>query len=202
MSISLSILDDDGGLGNAADYDPSGQLLRDVIVQIDGSYQTTLPFGEPEHNADGIAEVLNSKGWLAESVSNVSTAWFPGLSHFSYRVYAVVGRQYSDSQIQNQIIRDLSGYFNVSGVSFLTAPYNGFTRAAGSQYQPPPNTGLPPSNSGLPPANYGSSTPPAANPNAPGSNSAWSTFTSALGISTPIAIVGGGLLLILLLKER
>ena len=183
----------DNTMGSAADY--GSALLRDVSLRIDGSFQSLLPSWGYDNNADGIKTLLNSKGWIVEQVDNVSPGYFPGVSGFSYNVYAVVGSNYSDRQIQDQIRRDLSGYFNVTGVSTLSAPWtpvvNGGNLGTVNVY----------GGSSQPTANYAGPVPPAGTTVSTGSSGVLSNLGLGLGISTPIAIAGGALLLVLLLKK-
>ena len=81
-------------------------------------------------------QVLRSKNWIIEQVSYESGWTGPDV----YRIYAVVGNQYTDRQIQDQLRRDLAGYFNVSAVSTLSQPYTPGQPLTGGE----PNYGVAP----------------------------------------------------------
>lgn len=176
--MNLSVFDQ--GLGSASDYGPA---YRDVVIQIDGIYQSYLPSWNVDNNAAGIQQTLNSKGWLIEQVANISTAWFPEQSHFTYVVYAVVGNAHSDGEVVSNIQRDLAGFFNISGVSVLSTPYNG---PSGQQ-------------SSFPAVNYLPATPGVSL--APAGSSFLDSLGTGLGISTPIVLLAGGVLLLIVLRR-
>lgn len=177
-------------LGDARQYDPSGQFLRDVTLLINGWWQSPTLCTNCDSN--GIKSTLNFKGWQVEQVVNQTTSWLPGLYGGAiYRVDAVVGRQFSDAQIEQQIVRDLAGFFNINGVTFLTPPYGGLTQtqntASGVQ-------------SGAVGNSYKQSVGPVNSSN-PSLDSFASSLGTSLGISAPIAIIGGAVLLALLLRR-
>jgi len=168
-------------------YDGSGKLLRDMVIRVSGYQQSSLyPI-----SADGLKDLLNSKGWIVEQVSNTSDSWFPGVSGFIYRVYAVVGTNYTDSEVTNQIRRDLDGYLSVSGVTIESGSYvPPSTVPVGNTHSANPQGG----SSGIPPA-----TVPNAGPSL--GSSFVNNFAQGLGVSTPVALLGGGLILLLILKR-
>src|SRR5689334_11417302 len=127
----LSLFDSDGGLGGAAAYDPSGRLLRDVALEITGNFANAWGPGNYANNAEGIQDRLNGRGWNVESAANVTSAWLP--SALTYRVYAIVGTNYTDAQIVNQLRTDLAGYFNVNGTTVLSPPWNPVAAQAPAQ---------------------------------------------------------------------
>lgn len=187
--MQFSIFENDQTMGDARDHDPSGQLLRDMTIRVSGTQQSALS----PVSAAGIKAILNAKGWMVEQVSHISDTWFPGVSGFTYRIYAVVGTQYSHSTIQSQIRRDLDGYFNVSGVSIESDSYV-------------PRTNTPAPSNPRPPSNSGSSNlplPPANDPNAAGSGSSGvlDNLGLGLGISTPIVLGVGALAVILIMRR-
>lgn len=184
----FSIFENDDTLAGARDLDPSGLLLRDLVVLVSGfEYSQWSPV-----SAQAIKDRLNSRGWLVDQVTNVS-GWLPGLRGFTFRLWIVAGTNYSHAQIQQQIRRDLDGWFNVDGVTIESDSY----------VPPPPNLPRPPAQS--PPRDNTAGLPPANNPNiptAPGAgNDFLSSFGQGLGISTPIALGGAALLLVLLLRR-
>jgi len=187
--LNFSIFDNDETLSGARDYDPSGALLRDVELRIDGRFQSNLPgWFSDNRNAAGIQAWLEGRGWIIERIANESTAWFPQQSAFNYRVFAIVGTNYSDRQIQDQLRRDLSGFFNVTGISTVSAPWAGQVGTVTIDGRD------------RTPANYQGQTPPAQTP-APAGSDFLASLGSGLGISAPIALIGGGLLLILILRR-
>lgn len=183
---------DNDTLGNAASY--GSPYLRDVSVRIDGNFQSNLPAWGYDNNAEGIQTVLNSKGWIAEQVTNVSSGWFPGISGFSYEIFAVVGVNYTDREIQDNLRRDLSGFFNVTGISTTSSAY---TPPTGTAYVPPGQT--------PPPVIYGTPTPGATPTPTQGTPTSIdnfvSDFASGLGFSTPMILLGGAVLLVLIMKR-
>ncbi len=186
--MQFSIFENDNTLGDARDYDPSGQLLRDMTIRISGTQQSALS----PVSAAGIKAVLNGKGWLVEQVSHISDSWFPGVSGFTYRIYAVIGTSFSHSAIQTQIRRDLDGYFNVNGISIESDSYSPQSPVPSS-----PSTPTPPINSNLPlPPAYDPNNPPAA-----GSSGVLDNLGLGLGISTPIVLGVGALALILIMRR-
>src|SRR5690606_367917 len=175
----------------ARDWDPSGRLLRDVELQIDGFYQSNYA---DSANAAGIKALLNSKGWLVEQVTNVSTAWFPGVSGFSYKVWAVVATSYSDRQVQDQIRRDLAGFFNVGAISILSAPYvplSGGNGGGNATYQETPKA--------VPTATPSSASPSSNFPFP--QTDFWGNLGKGLGLSTPVVILGAAVLGLLILRK-
>jgi len=184
----------DKTLGEARQYDPSGRYLRDVSLLINGWWQSTALC--TNCNSSGIQSRLNGKGWIVEQVVDQSTSWIPGLYGGSiYRIDAVVAKNYTDGQIESQIIRDLAGFYNVSGVTFLTPPYFGLPSNSASSLQPDAKkpTGT-------------SYAPPPATVDTTGNSGSYDSFLksfgSSLGISAPIALIGGAVLLALLLRSR
>lgn len=190
--LNFSIFDvDDGTLSGARDYDPSGALLRDVELRIDGRFQSNLSgWFSDNRNAAGIQAWLEGRGWIIERVANESTAWFPQQSAFNYRIFAIVATHYSDRTIQDQLRRDLSGFFNVTGISTVSPPWAGQVGTVTIDGRD------------RTPANYQAQTPPAATPPPGAAGSGFlDDFAKGLGISTPIALVGAGLLVVLLLRR-
>lgn len=187
--LNFSFFDDDT-LSGARDYDPTGALLRDVEIIINGNFQSISMgiLGLP-NNAAGIKEYLEGKGWVIDHIGHESASWFPGLSGFTYRIFAVVGTNYSDSQIQSSLRQDLSGFFNISGISTVSPPWVGNVGTV---------TVTPGTNE--PPANY-QPAPGAAVVQNPSSSGFLDSLGTGLGISTPIALIGGGLLLLILLRK-
>jgi len=179
------ILPFDETLGEARQYDPSGQYLRDVVVLINGWWQSTALC--TRCNADGIKSELNAKGWVVDQVTNETTSWVPGLyGGAMYRIYAIVARNYSDAQIEQQIIKDLAGFFNVAGVTFITQPYGGLSTSSGGSSAA---------------SNYQSKLPDAKSSSAGSADEFLKNFGKSLGISAPFAILGGAVLLALLLRR-
>lgn len=191
--MNLSIFDNDQTLGDARTYDPSGTLLRDVELQIDGQFPTP---GLADTNANGIRNTLNGKGWMVEQVTDLAANWFPGFSGYSYRVFAVVGTNFTDRQIQDQIRRDLVGFFNVSNVSTLSAPWtppSGYVHNAGQ---------IATVNVPIPPANYQPILPATRNqPSAASGGGFLDQLGFGLGISTPLVLVGVGIVALVILRK-
>ena len=190
-------LDDEIGFGNAANYGPG---FHDASVRIEGEFARYWPAWlgvsiaafliNDGKNAAGIKTVLESKGWIIDSVTEES-GWF---GNSIFRVNAVVGNIYSDATVQANMQGDLAGFFSVSGITMLTS----FTPAV----QAPPVVG---GTVNLPPVNYGGTTPGATNP-APGAGNGNSAgfidnLGLGLGVSTPVVIGAGALLLLLILKK-
>lgn len=190
-------------MGNAAAYGPgyhdvtvrvSGQFVRDVpswIVYASGA--SLLGVGailaDAGKNAAGIKALLESKLWIVESVVDQS-GWF---GEYIFNISVVVANGYNDAAVQQSIQQALSELFIVNGVSIVSSGYS----SAGPTIQNPPNT---------PPANYVPPTGGAAVPGGSGlpsiiPNSSLDAFASSLGVSTPIAIAGGLVLLVLILKR-
>lgn len=192
--MKFSVFDHDETMGSAAEYGP---LFRDVSVRIEGNYQSTLPGWSIDNNAAGIKQTLNNKGWNVEQVTNVSSGWFPGISGFTYTIFAVVGRNYTDRQIQDQVTRDLTGFFNVSAISVISAPYVPTYDGGGLATVTVNGT--------APVANYGNSLPGAsasiANQPGIGGGDFLSNLGLGVGVSTPIVVGGAALLLLLMLKR-
>jgi hypothetical protein len=187
----MNVMPFDQTFGDAWQYDPTGQYLRDVALLINGWWQSTALC--TNCHSDGIKSTLNFKGWIIEQVVDQTTSWIPGLyGGATYRIDAIVARNYTDAQIEQQIIKDLAGFFNIIGVTFLTPPYAGLPssasapasdkKSAGTNYASPPVAIDPPGRSST-------------------SNDFVKSFASSLGMSAPIAILGGAVLLALLLRR-
>ena len=180
--------DSDETFGDAAAY---GGGFHDVVVEISGYYQSTLPSWGYDSNAAGIQAVLNSKNWIVERVNNVSTSWFPQASGgFTYRVYAVVGNAYSDAAVRDSMRRDLEGFFNVTGITILSPAF-----PPASPTQPRP-TGSGGSNSG---GIYANPLPPSGV--TPGTTGFVDNLALGLGVSAPVAIAIAAGVAILILKR-
>lgn len=197
----MNLLPFDDTLGDARTYDPSGQYFRDVSFIVQGYYQSpALCF---DCNAEGIKSRLNSRGWLIEQVTNETDAWFPQpTGAFKYRLYAVIATNFSDAQIRDQVIRDLSGFFIVTNVSFVTPPYSGPSNASTAVTKTGSSVASSPKKSGgSGDVNYLPSTPPIDTQ----TKSSWDDFAKSLGtglgITAPVAILGGAVLLAVLLRR-
>lgn len=186
---------------SAAQYGP---MFRDVSVRISGDFVRDVPTwilplvgaiiyatADSGKNANGIKALLNNRGWIVESVADQS-GWFTGDDIF--QVDAVVAKNYSDAEIQAQMRRDLADLFIVTGISMVTPPYTVPTGTTPTINNPPPANYTPPPG--------GAQTPGGNNPNLPTlPTSSLDAFASSLGVSAPIAIVGG-LILVVLLTRR
>lgn len=171
----------------ARDFDPTGLYLRDVDFRIEGDFVSSVHFGDQ----GGIPDLLGGKGWIIGGIVNESSVW-PG-SPWTFRISAIVGTDYTDRQVQDQAIRDLAELFRVSSFSILTAPYSGYVYQAGNIATVTVNGG-----GG---ANYS----PTPGVPTPGTSGGGSDFLSNLGlgagISTPIALLGGAVVLALILRK-
>lgn len=174
-----------------------GSGFRDVEIRIRGTFQSATNYYSIGNDANGIAATLNNKGWIVGQVTYETQTWFTGPDY--YRIFVVVNNVYSDREVQDQIRRDLAGYFNVEGIELLSQPYTGAlinigTFDGGTVYGSGNGSG----------ANYGQQTPGAGNPASQGGllpSSAIDAFAGSLGISTPIAIAGGLVLLVLIMRK-
>jgi len=199
------LLSDWNGFGD--DYGYPG-LLRQVDLRIQGRYVNEVPawasalgiipvvIANWGKTMQGVKAMLDNAGWIVENIADES-GW---TGDYVYRITATVGTNYTDGEIQQQIQRDLAGFFTVSGVSTLSPPYS--PSSGGYVYQAG-NLGTVNVYGGGPSANY-TQTPPAGNP-ATGGNGGGSDFLANLGlgagISTPIALLGGAVVLALILRK-
>jgi len=187
-------------MGNAAMY---GSAFRDATISVSGDFVQDVPnwiayaagasllglgvsIADAGKSAAGIQALLNSKGWIVENVSDQS-GW---TGDYIFRIDAVVARNYSDAEILAQVQRDLSSLFVVNGASMLSQPYTVPTGTTPSIYNPPPANYQTPVGGATVPGTGGIST-----------QSALDAFTGGLGITTPIAIMGGLVLLVLIMKR-
>lgn len=115
--------------------------------------------------------ILRARGWEIDRIQGLSNTWYPG-SPLTFLIFANVGNEYSDSDIVNNARNDLTQIMTVSSVHIV--------QASPAQYQSLEN---------------------AAAVQADAKSNFFDNFGTSLGISTPIALVGGGLLLILLLRR-
>lgn len=206
--MSLSLFETDNTLGNvsAASYGPG---LDDFSVRISGRFVREVPqaiqyvlaaaalwASGRGQSAAGIAALLNSKNWLITRADDES-GW---TGDYIYKLQGVIGSHYSNEQIRTQIQNDLAGLFTVSGVTVL------------SRSNPNPSA-APVYNAG----NLGTVTVYGSDPGgyqstggavAPGGSSAGSSNTDflgslgmGLGVSTPVVLLGGAVLLVLLMRR-
>jgi len=181
--MSLSIFENDGTFGEAANYGP---MFRDVVILVSGYQQSALD----AVSSWGIQDRLNAIGWIIDRVNNVSANWFPGLTGMTFRVYAVVHVNYSQSQIVSSIQRDLDGYLNVSGVSIESDNLPAVVNNLPQQSQNPQAQTILPA---IDPNSLPSS--------APNLGDVVGNFATGLGISAPILLVGG-LAVVLILARK
>lgn len=173
-----------------------GDGFRDVEVRISGTFQSASNYYSIGNDANGIAATLDSKGWLVGQVTYETQTWFTGPDY--YRIFVVVNNIYSDREVQDQIRRDLAGYFNVQGIEILSQPYTGGGLLnignfdGGTVY-------------GGGTANYGAQTPPAGSPNgAPADNKAWDEFWKGLGLTAApsAAVVAIGVVALVMVLRK
>jgi len=102
-------------ISGASDY---GDQFKDVRITITGTYPSIFADSDWGFTKEeGIANQLNTRGWLVEQVSDVSVSWIPNINNYIFEIYAVVGRSYTDNDIKVSIQRDLAGFFNVNGIT-------------------------------------------------------------------------------------
>lgn len=173
-----------------------GSDFRDVEIRISGTFQSASNYYSIGNDANGIAATLDSKGWIVGQVTYETQTWFTGPDF--YRIFVVVHNQYSDRQVQDQIRRDLAGYFNVAGIEILSQPYSGGLINIGNIDGGTVYGGS---------ANYGNQTPGAGNPNGagdPAADKAWQDFWKAVGFtaapSAAVAVIGAVALIMILRK--
>lgn len=201
------LLSDWNGFGDD-DYGYPG-MLRQVDLRIQGRFAGNVsggvlalivpllgPLVNDGKDAAGIVALLAAKNWLIEDIADES-GW---TGDYVYRITATVGVNYTDSEIQRQMQRDLAGLFTVTAISTLSPPYS---PASGGYVYQAGNLGTVNVYGGGPSANY-TQTPAAGNP-ATGGNGGGSDFLANLGlgagISTPIALLGGAVVLALILRK-
>src|SRR5580765_73967 len=86
----------DGTLGDAVNYGPN---FRDVVILVSGYQASSF---DPV-SASGVQDRLNNLGWIIDRANYVGNNWIPGITGFSYRVYAVVNIAHSQSEIRTAI---------------------------------------------------------------------------------------------------
>jgi len=120
---------------------------------------------------DNMAAVLAARGWDIDRIQGLSNTWYPG-SPLSFLIFANVENQYSDAAIVNNVRNDLLQIMSVSDVRIV--------RASPAEYTSLQNAAAAQANAG---------------------SDFLGNLGTSLGISTPIALVAGGLLLIFLLRR-
>lgn len=182
--------------------------LRIVDIRIEGDYVGDIPSWIPNillvvyqnwgKTMQGIFAALDSNGWIISDIAD-ETGW---TGNYVYRITAQVDEFYSDRQIQDQITRDLAGFFTVTAISILSAAWTGWV-APGQTQQPPANySQLPPSNNpgggNLPSiGTFDGGTVYGSDPN----GGFLSSLGLGAGISTPIALIAG-LIAVVLITRR
>lgn len=200
--LSLSVFDDDQSIGwpgttptlqgqsggiiaaNLGPYSSGGSInvsgsaagqihnsLREVKVELTGHFAAISMWFRDERGS--IESILRGKRWPVTRVAEISSGTL-GVGNRVWHITVNVRASFSDQQVQNGIRSDLEGEMTVANVRLIQTSLA--TYVPGSADVPDPN-GL----SGL------------------------SVFLSSLGLgaglSTPVVIAVGGLLLILLLKR-
>lgn len=172
--------------------DASG--FHDVHVRVNGSRPSgywAIP--TVTSVADDIANTLRSYLWLVTNVANTGSVF---ATDYTFDIFVRVGDIYTDEQVKSNMVRDLTGVFNVSGISIISSGPRGNPAPANTNTNPGTgtntNTGSGTPNAGLPAAN---------NPTAPSSTGFLDNLGLGLGVSTPIVLLGGGVLLLLILKK-
>lgn len=185
--MNLSIFDNDGTLGDASGF-------HDVHVRVNGS----RPAGQwifPNWNPLGldIANQLANKLW---AVLNVTSTGGTFDSNYTFDIHVRVHDIYDDETVKSNMVRDLNPVFHVSGISIIASGPRG-TSSSSSATSTGTNSGTSTSSTaGTPNAGL----PAATNPGTSGTN-LLGNFATGLGISTPVALLGGAVLLILIARK-
>lgn len=149
---------------------------RTVFLEITGTVARHLYLFINEES--WIRDALAARGWDVRAVNKTGSWAVPGVGHRTYLVEAVVGQQYSDSQVVHNARMHLTAQgmvvanvrlFRAAAVAYLDATFAETSGGDGSQ--------------------------------APGLSAAVSNFALGLGLSSPIVIAGGVLVLYLILRK-
>lgn len=163
--------------------------LHDVHLRIDGSFASGNIFAT---GASRIEDRLWETGWYPLRVAISASIW--GITSFTFNVFVKVGDQYDDETVVRNMVRDLAGVFNVTGISVVSSGPRGSSQPPSNN---PPRNNPTPQPSGTPNAGL----PAAANNTTAGGGDFLSNVGLGLGISTPVILLGAGVIALIVLRK-
>lgn len=196
----LSINDDDGNLGDLLDWLGHSAIsggatgvgvggTREVTIYVTGNVGFANAAASASLVASRIRAVLSANGWSIRNVTPALAGF--GMTSQSYVIIANVFRNFSDSQILSNVRRDLASVMTVTRASIVLSAASG---SAGGSI-------------GVPAGGVDYQNVPASAGNTGGSgvgnaiSGALNNFALGSGITTPL-VIGGGLLVLLLILRK
>lgn len=169
-----------GGGGIGGSFNPGS--LREFIVEVQGTFTGIIGAAIPalgvyqNYNVtSSIRAALEDRGFMVQQVSDVGL----GSGGRKFRITLLVIDGWSDSDVRSSVANTLANIMQVNKVSVASTPPGGSVWGG--------STG----------GNYGGG----GAGNNDGISLDWNNLLTGVGISTPVVIVGGALVLLLILRK-